>query len=199
MNSEEVLYNNIVESPRSPRKVVLKRLATKDERILQALRRKHPTPIPASTEETWCVAIDYRIRGLLHSTFKQEDHTRKEAVNKLNHQFETHLDREALKADLRQKSSVQPVQRKIEEHDPQSGERGANRNVWDFYKKNSAQTVWHIGRQGSCIAHTEPDSIIISGLIPGGRSLNRDRQSVFHSREPDVRESRSGRRSIRSG
>ena len=38
-------------------------------------------------------------------------------------------------------------------------------------------------------------SIIQGVLIPGGRSLKRDRQSVFfHSREPDVRQSRSGKK-----
>ena len=34
--------------------------------------------------------IDYRIQGLPHSTVEQEDHTRKEVVNKLIHHFETH-------------------------------------------------------------------------------------------------------------
>ena len=58
---------------------------------------------------------------------------------------------------------------------------------------NFADYIYHIGN-----AH-DMHSIIQGGLILGGRSLRRDRQSVFfHSREPDVRQSRSGRRSIRS-
>ena len=43
-------------------------------------------------------------------------------------------------------------------------------------------------------------SIIQGGSISGGRSLKMDRQSVFfHGHESDVRQSRSGRSSIRSG
>ena len=54
-----------------------------------------------------------------------------------------------------------------------------------------AKNICHIGN-----AH-DMHSIIQGGLIPGGKSLKRD--SVFHSREPDVRQSNSGRSSIRSG
>ena len=57
-----------------------------------------------------------------------------------------------------------------------------------------AEYIYHVGN-----AH-DMHSIIQGGLIPGGKSLKKDRQSVgFHSREPDVRQSRSGRNSIRSG
>ena len=43
-------------------------------------------------------------------------------------------------------------------------------------------------------------SIIQGGLIPEGKESQKGQAlSVFHSREPDVRESRSGRSSIRSG
>ena len=51
-----------------------------------------------------------------------------------------------------------------------------------------AEYIYHIGN-----AH-DMHSTIEGGLIPGGRGL-----SVFHSREPDVCQSRSGRSSIRSG
>ena len=56
--------------------------------------------------------IDYRIQGLPHSTVEQEDNTRKEVANKLIHQFETHPDREALKADLRQNQAYNPFSEK---------------------------------------------------------------------------------------
>ena len=57
-----------------------------------------------------------------------------------------------------------------------------------------AEYMYHIGN-----AH-DMHSIIQGGFVPGGQSLKRDKPvSVFHSREPDVRQSRSGRSSIRSG
>ena len=45
--------------------------------------------------------LDYRFHGLPHSTVEQDDLTCKEeeVVNKFIHQFETHPDREALKAE----------------------------------------------------------------------------------------------------
>ena len=46
----EVMKNKMYESLRSPRKLYWIRLGTKDKRILQALKREHPTPNPASTE-----------------------------------------------------------------------------------------------------------------------------------------------------
>ena len=56
--------------------------------------------------------IDYRIQGLPHCTVEQEDHTRKKAVKKLIHQFETHPNRVALKADLRQNYAYSPFSEK---------------------------------------------------------------------------------------
>ena len=45
--------------------------------------------------------IDFRIEGLPHPTVQEQDHTRKETVQKLIHQFETHPNR-ALRVDLKQ-------------------------------------------------------------------------------------------------
>ena len=50
-----------------------------------------------------------------------------------------------------------------------------------------AEYIYHIGN-----IHN------MHSVIQGGSILKRDRQSVFHSREPDVRQTRSGRSSIRS-
>ena len=50
--------------------------------------------------ESLCGNIDFRVQRLPHSSVHQQDDTRKEAVKKLIHQFETHPNREALKADL---------------------------------------------------------------------------------------------------
>ena len=108
--------------------------------------------------------IDYRIEGLPHSTVEQQDHTRKEAVNKLIHQFATHPDREALKADLAE-SSVQPIQRKIEESDPQHGERGALQNMCEISSKiqcphcfdimDDRYLVLHMRSLPVSVSHTE--------------------------------------------
>ena len=60
-------------------------------------------------EDDMLSKIDCRIQGLPHSTVEQEDHTRKEPINKLLHQFGTHPGREALKADLRQNQAYNPI------------------------------------------------------------------------------------------
>ena len=57
------------------------------------------------------------------------------------------------------KSRVQPIQRKVEGHDPQHGERGVLRNVWDISQNSVPSVCWRTGRQGSCIAHAEPACI----------------------------------------
>ena len=46
--------------------------------------------------------MDYRTQGLPLSTVREHDHIRKEAVQKLIHQFETHPNKEAVQADLKQ-------------------------------------------------------------------------------------------------
>ena len=56
-----------------------------------------------------------------------------------------------------------------------------------------AENINHFGN-----AH-DMRSIIQGGLIRGGRSLFKDRQSVFSHREPDVRQSISRRSWIQSG
>ena len=74
-------------------------LCTVDARILQAsIEEKTSNAHSSKCRETCSGEIDSRIQGLLHSTVQLEDHTRKEAVKKLIHQFETHPNRVALKA-----------------------------------------------------------------------------------------------------
>ena len=129
MNSEEVPKNTIFESPRSPRKVVRKLAwhegrkdtSNSDGRQSGVSSCQHVENCCDSNEGDVLPKIDYRIQGLPHSTDEQEDDTRKEVVNKLIHQFETPPDREAFENRSDAKSSVQPIQRKIEELDPQHG------------------------------------------------------------------------------
>ena len=57
--------------------------------------------------ETCCGNIDFRIQVLPHSIVQQQDDIRKEAVKKLI-QFETHPNREALKADPEKDQAFNP-------------------------------------------------------------------------------------------
>ena len=167
LNSEEVLYNKIHEAPRSPHKVVLRRAlpegrkntSNTDGRKSSATSGKHRETCCCSDEGDTLPKIDYRNQGLLHSTVKQENYTRKEVVKKLIHHVETHPYRDALKADLKQNQAYNPFSEKNEEHDPQHGECGVLRNVRDLFQNFSALIVWRTGRKVSCAAHAEPACI----------------------------------------
>ena len=74
--------------------------------------------------------IDFRIKGLPHSTAQQEDDVRRETVKKPIHQFETHPNRESLMA---QEPTIQSVQREVEGIDPQHGKHGVLRDVRDHF------------------------------------------------------------------
>ena len=69
-------------------------------------------PVTGEYGETRCGNIDLRIQGLPQSTVQQQDDTRREAVNKLIHQFETHPNREPLKADLEKDQAFNPFSEK---------------------------------------------------------------------------------------
>ena len=95
-----------------------------DVRILQSLTREHPSTIQASTEklaavernkETCRGEKDFRIQGLPHTTVQEQDHSRKEAVQKLIHHFETRPNREALQADLKQNHAFNPLSEQSKE------------------------------------------------------------------------------------
>ena len=81
-----------------------------DARILPSLDARTSTDHSSGEKyrEICCGEIDFRIQGLPHSTVQQQDDTRKEVVNKLLHQFETHPNREALKAELEKDQAFNP-------------------------------------------------------------------------------------------
>ena len=111
-NSEEVLYNKMYESLRSPRKVVLKPPWHEERKDTSNTNEKQSGFNSSKHGETCCGSNEgYRIQGLPHSTVEQ-DHTRKVVVIKLIYQFETHPDREALKADQRQNQAFNPLSEK---------------------------------------------------------------------------------------
>ena len=102
MNSGADLYNQVYESLHSPRRIVLKPALHDGRQDTASIEERASDAHSSKCRETCSGEIDYRIQGLPFATVQQEDHTRKEAVKKLIHQFETHPNREALKVDLRQ-------------------------------------------------------------------------------------------------
>ena len=75
-------------------------------RTLQAPTGERPSIILTSTVETYrrtCRGeTEFRIQGLFHPAVQEHEHIRKQAVQKLIHQFENHPNKEALQADLKQ-------------------------------------------------------------------------------------------------
>ena len=65
--------------------------------------------------ETCRGEIDSRIQGLLHSAVQEHDHIRKQAVQKLTHQFENHPNKEAMQADLQQNRAFYPFSEQSKE------------------------------------------------------------------------------------
>ena len=86
--------------------------------------------------ETRCGNIDFRIQGLPHSIVQQQDHTRKEAIKKLIHHFETHPNLEAL---MEKDQAFNPIQREVEGHDPQHGKHRVLRYVRDHFQSTLPQ------------------------------------------------------------
>ena len=107
-NAPNLKKHPVYEPPRSPRKVAVKPAWHEGRKDTASVEDRASNVHSSKHEETCCGEIDYRIQGLPHSTVEQDDHTRKEVVNKLIHQFETHQDREALKADLKQNQANNP-------------------------------------------------------------------------------------------
>ena len=95
MNSGEELYNFVYESLRSRRKVVLKPAWNEGGTDTTSIEERASNAYSSKYGETCRGETDCRIQGLPHSTVEQEDHTRKEVVKKLIHQFKTHPNREA--------------------------------------------------------------------------------------------------------
>ena len=100
------------------------------------------------------------------------------------------------------KTSVQPSQRKIEEYDPQHGERGVLRNVWIYPKIRCLYclTYWTKGivccTCGTCLYLTEklrkmirdrfdtlstPHNVIKNGPLHGARHGNTEGQRIYHA------------------
>ena len=108
-----------IESPIAPQRVVLKPnlnserqdTTSSDARTCVDYFDKHG----GTYMETCRGEIDFRIQGLLHSAVQEHDHIRKQAVQKLTHQFENHANQEALQADLQQNGAFNPFSEQSKE------------------------------------------------------------------------------------
>ena len=88
-----------------------KNTSNTNERQSEVTSAKHGARRGANEDDT-LPKVDYRIQGLPHSTVEQEENTRKLAVNRLIHQFQTHPDRDALKANPQQNQAYNPFSEK---------------------------------------------------------------------------------------
>ena len=146
-------------------------------RILQTLKREHPSTIlvkstekPVAVESTGrpvTVTSTSESKELPHSTVQQQDNTHKEGSQKLIHLFGTHPSREALKADLEKDQEFKPFSEKSKDMIRSMGNIGVLRDV--------PMTVQHTGRQAlyTVLAERTCD------LQTKNRKLNKDRFDVF--------------------
>ena len=119
MKSGEELYSKTYQSLVAPHRIVLKPYLNYERQdTTSSDARKffdHSDNHGGTCREPCRGEIDLRIQGLPHSAFQEHDHIRKQAVQKLIHQFETHPNRESLKADLKQNHVVNPFSEQSKE------------------------------------------------------------------------------------
>ena len=147
--------------------------------------------------------MDFRVQGLPHSTVQEQDHIRKEAVQKLIHQFETHPNREALKADLKQKShSFKPYSDQSKEliHSMRNMECFEICDSTPKVQCHNCTTNWTKGivycTCGTCLRLSDktrklnkdrfdvlsiPNHVIKKGPSHGARHGNTGRQRIYHA------------------
>ena len=158
MKSREELYNNVNQSPRLPRKAVLKPNLHHGRQDLSNLEARtsvdhqsreseeHGETRSEEFEETRSGNIDFRLQGLPHSTVQKEDDVRREAVNKLIHQCEKHPNRESLMADLNMNQKFNLFSEKSKESIRSWEIRSTSRCARTLLKYND-QVVHYIGKQ----------------------------------------------------
>ena len=85
----------------------------------QAPTRESPSIILTSTVERTGKPVAAKetsdSQGLLHSAVQEHDHIRKQAVQKLIHQFENHPNKQAPQEDLQQNRAFNPFSEKSKE------------------------------------------------------------------------------------
>ena len=126
MKSGEELNNKVDQSPRLPRKAVLKPNLHHGRQDLSNLEARtsvdHQSKDSEEFGETQSGNIDFRIQGLPHSYVQKEDDFRREIVKTLIHQFETRPKRELLMAVLVKNQKIQSA--RLDGINPQHGKHG---------------------------------------------------------------------------
>ena len=120
--SGEELCSKTHQSPSAPQRIVLRPhygrqdTTSSDARTSLDHSSQHKENCDGGTyKETYRGEIDFRIQALPHSVVQEYDHIRKEAVQKLSHQFETHPNKEALQRDLKQNRAFNPFSEQTKE------------------------------------------------------------------------------------
>ena len=143
MKSGEELYSRTYQSPSVPQRIILKPnlhhgrqdTTSSDARTSFDHSGKHKENCDGGTfQETCRGELDLRPQGLPHSAVQEHDHIRKEAVQKLIHQFENQPIKDAYK-----KVRIQSIQRAVEGHDLQHGKHGLLRDFRDHSKHTMLQ------------------------------------------------------------
>ena len=123
LKSGEELYSKMYQSPELPQRIVLKlnlHYERQDTTNFEARasvdhlsREYRETRSSGEYGETVAVTLTSEPNDcLIQLTVQQQDDTRKEAATKLIHQFETHPNRESLKADMEKDQAFNPCSEK---------------------------------------------------------------------------------------
>ena len=138
--SGEELYSKSYQSPTAPQS---QNTATSDTRKSVDHSDKHG----GTYRETCRGEVDFRKQGLPHSAVQEHDHIRKQAVQKLIHQFEKSPEQRSTTRRLMTKERVQSVQREVEGYDLQTWETWSASRFARSLQSYNAPTVWHTGRK----------------------------------------------------
>ena len=109
---------------------------------------------------------------MLHSTFQEQDHIRKEAVQKLIHQFETHPKNEALHADLKQNHAFNPFSEQSKEMIYSMG----NMRYFEI-----CETKFEKLNKDRYDVLSIPNYVVKKGPSHGARHGNTERQRIYHA------------------
>ena len=119
VKSGKELYSKTYQSPIAPQRVVLKpnlNYERQDTTSSDARESIDHSDKHGRTYRKSCRGeIDFRMQGLPHSAVQEHDHIRKQAVQKLTHQFENHPNKAALQEDLQQRRAFNPSSEKSKE------------------------------------------------------------------------------------
>ena len=108
MKTKEELYQKVYLTPRLPR-VVLRANSHSGQQDQQEKDARTSCDQPSgsqSSRETWCNNVDYRILGLPLSAVEQQDTNRKDKVERLIQQFESHPNKESFLQDMNQTEKI---------------------------------------------------------------------------------------------